>query len=203
MCATIAQGRVSPLPEPDLQQRLGTGRHAQLAAPRARPGDELGLVGVRGDRDRAGVRDGHRDGAEAHHAAYVEALDHLAHRPGEALPLDVGLGTPQQQERRAAGVAQRAHDEPGRLVVGVVVADERHRWAAGAVVVQRVDVEGRHDPALPQALEVLGCQLGGLAGVEETGEHDHEGELRGVVEDLAGRHRRCAPGARALTCPPA
>ena len=71
------------------------------------PGQQLGPVGVRGDRDRAGVRHGHRDGAQADHAAYVEALDDLAHRAGEGLPADVRLGAAEQQVRRAAGVAQR------------------------------------------------------------------------------------------------
>ncbi len=97
------------------------GRWPASAARRStgsRPVSELGLVGVAGDRDRARVRHRHRDRAHAHHAAYAEALDDLAHRAGEGLPPGVGLGTVQQQVRRAAGVAQQPDDESRRVVVG-------------------------------------------------------------------------------------
>jgi hypothetical protein len=130
------------------------------------------------------VRHRHRHGAHADHPAHAEALDDLADGAGEGLPPDVGLGTGEEQERRTAGVAHRADDQPGRLVVGVVVADEGHRGPAGAVVVQRVDVEGGHHLALRQVGQVPRGQLRGLAGVEETGEDDDEGEVTGIGEHL-------------------
>ena len=87
-----AERVVAPLPQPDLEQRLRAGRDPQLALPRALAGDQLGAVGVGGDRDRPGVRHRHRHRAQADHAGDAELLDDLAHGAGEGLPADVGLG---------------------------------------------------------------------------------------------------------------
>ena len=68
------------------------------------------------------------------------------------LPAVVGLGTVEQQVRRAAAVVQQPDDQARRVVGLVVVAHERHRGPPGAVVVELVDVEGRHHrPAVPAA----------------------------------------------------
>jgi hypothetical protein len=130
------------------------------------------------------VRDGHRHGAQAHRPGDAEVLDDLAHGAGEALPPGVWLGAGEQEEGRAAGVAQGSDDQPRRLVVGVVVADERDRRAPGAVVVQRVHVEGRHDLALGEVGEVRRGELGRLARIEEPGQDDHQREVAGVGQHL-------------------
>jgi hypothetical protein len=130
------------------------------------------------------VRDGHRDGAQADHAAYVEALDDLAHGAGEALPADVGLGPREEEVGLAAGVLERTDDQARRLVALVVVADEGDGRSPGAVVVEGVDVEGGDDATLRQRPEVTGGDLRGLARVEEAGEHDHHREPAGVDDPL-------------------
>jgi hypothetical protein len=134
------------------------------------------------------VRDGHRHRAEAHDPRDAEVLDHLAHGARERLPPDVRLGAAQQQEGRAARVAQGTDDQARRLVVGVVVADEGHRWPPGAVVVERVDVEGGHHLALGQLGEVVRRELGRLARVEESGEHADQRQVTGVGQHLRVVH---------------
>ena len=188
-----------PLPQPHLEQRLRARGDPQLAAPRALGREQLGAVGVRGDRDRPRVRHRHRHRAQAHHPGDVEPLDHAAHRAGEGLPAVVGLGAVEQQVRRAAGVGEQPDDEPRGVVALVVVADERHRRSAGAVVVELVDVEGRHHAAVGAEVdEVLGGAGGGAAGVEEPVEHQHQGQRavgpsRRPGRRARARRRRCAP----------
>ena len=109
-------------------------------------------------------------------------LDDVAYGAGERLPAGVGLGPVQQQVRRTAGVAQQPDDQPRRVVVLVVVAHEGHRWTAGAVVVELVDVEGGHDAALGEVREVLRRACGRVAGVEEAVEREHHRQRVGAVE---------------------
>ena len=59
------------------------------------------------------------------------------------------------------------------------------------VDIERFDLEYRSALLLVETrLEVLRGQLGGLAGIEEAGEHDDQGELGGtavvVVEQITG-----------------
>ena len=150
------------------------------------PISRSGVVGVVGDRDRAGVRHRHRHRAHADDAGHPEALHDLADGAGEGLPAVVGLGPLEQQVRRLTGVVQQPHDQPRRVVRLVVVAHERHRRAAGPVVVELVDVEGRHDRALAEVDEVPGGPGGGVAGVEEAVEDQHHRQAA-LLTGLAGR----------------
>ncbi len=152
-----------------------------------------GVVRVVGDRDGTGVRHRHRHRAHPHDQGDLEPLDDLAHRSGEGLPAVVGLRPVQQQVRRAAAVAQQPHDEAGRVVVVVVVAGEGHRRATGAVVVELVDVEGRHHrrPRRCRPRSGDGGEGGGAAGVEEPVERPGPWSAR-PARRAPGRRRRCA-----------
>ena len=180
---------VAPLAEPDLQQRLGTARDPQLAAPRALAGEQVGVVGVVGDRDRPGVRHRHRHRAHADDAGHAEALDDLAHRAAERLPAVVGLRPLQQEVRRPAGVLEQPDDQPRRVVRLVVVAHEGHRGPAGAVVVELVDVEGRHDAARRR-----GRRGAGRRGPRRC---RRRGSRRAPAPSSGGRHPGPGPAGRA------
>ena len=142
---------VAPLPQPHLEQRLGAGRDPQLAAPAAFAGDQqVEVVGVRCDMRSAACA----APPSAPRPCRRRGSRRSARRPrgpprAERLPAGVGLGTVEQQVRRAGRVLQQPHDQPGRVVVLVVVPHEGHRRAAGAVVVELVDVEGRHHADRP------------------------------------------------------
>ena len=186
----VAHRVVAPLPQPHLEHGLGAGRDPQLAPPPALPGQQVGVVGVLGDRDRPGVRHRHRHRAQRHDAVDAEPLHHRPHAAAERLPADVGLRAVQQQVRRAAGVVAEPDHQPGRLVARVVVAHERHRGPPRAVVVELVHVEGGDDPGVGEVDEVLGGAGRRVAGVEEAVEHqDHRQplealELGHVVDDV-------------------
>ena len=112
------------------------------------PGHQLGTVGVRRDRDRPGVGHRHRAPSPSTTTRVTpQPLEDLAHRAGERLPAVVRLRSVQQEVRRAAAVVQQSDHQPRRVVGLVVVPHERHRRPAGPVVVELVDVEGRHDRA--------------------------------------------------------
>jgi len=188
-----AHGVHAPLAEPQFGQRLGARRDPQLALPPAHPVDQLRPGGVRRDRDRPGVRHGHGHAGQSHELAHPEPLHDLAHAAREGLPVGVRLGPAQQEVRRPGGVLHQAHREPGRVVALVVVAEERQRGAPGAVVVERVDVEGRHHLATTltggELVEVVGRESRGVAGVEEAVQDDDEHggcpvELGDVVDDV-------------------
>ena len=128
-----------------------------------------------------------------------QPLEDLADRAGERLPAVVGLRPVQQEVRRAAAVVQQPYDQPRGVVGLVVVAHERHRRPAGAVVVELVDVEGRHHRTGPRAAgvevgEVPGGVRRGVAGVEEPVEDQHHrqvGDPRQLGDLVDDVHEPC------------
>jgi hypothetical protein len=89
----------------------------------------------------------------------------------------------EQEVRRVPGVGEQPHHQSRGVVLLVVVAHERHRGPAGSVVVELVDLEGRHDPAAVRLLdEVLGGVRSGVPRVQEPVEDHHHGHARAIGE---------------------
>ena len=174
-----AHRRLAGLGEPELQQVGGAARHLDRLQPGLVPLQQLGPARVDRDAGRTGVRHGHRDRVEPDAQPYAEVLDEGFDRRDEPLPLDVRLGSVQQQERVAERVGEPVQLERGGVVGLPVVLVEDHHGPAGAVVVQLVDVEARHELRVAGLEQVLTRELGGVARVDETGQGDHEHRLAG------------------------
>jgi len=173
---------VAGLPQPHLEQGLGRGGDAELAAPRVGARHQRGTVRVLGDRQRSRVRHRHRHRAHRGDQVDAEALHHRTHRAGERLPAVVRLGPAHQQVRALELVTLEPDHEPGRVVALVVVAHERDRRPPGAVVVEHVDVERRHDGAGRFGGQVVDGEGAAVAGVEEALEGDHHRQLAVPLE---------------------
>ena len=146
-----------------LQQVGHAAGHLHLAHPRRVVGDQLLVVGVGGQRDRAGVRHRHRDGAQPDRLADAQPLGQQPYRGDEALPAQVRLHAREQQERRPDAVVQRVQAQLGFLVVGEVVGLERHQRPPRPVVQQFVDGERRHQLGVQRVLQVLRRPAGSRA----------------------------------------
>ena len=107
-CAPRSPSRRAPL-SPSRSSSRAWALDGMRSSPRQglSPDEQVGVVGVVGDRDRPGVRHRHRHRAHPDHPADAEALDDVPDGAGEGLPAVVGLGTVQQQVRRAAASASR------------------------------------------------------------------------------------------------
>jgi Xaa-Pro aminopeptidase len=124
-----AHGVPARLAQPQLDQRGGAARHLKPVGHALRVGDQLGSGRVADHAERPGVRHPHGDAVEPDHQAAAEpGRDRLDGRR-EQLPLVVGLGPGQQQERRARRVVQQPHGQLGRLVLLPVVGGVDHRRA--------------------------------------------------------------------------
>ena len=95
------------LAEPQLEQRGDMARDAHLAPVHGIGVDEAAPGRVRGDGDRAGVGDRHRDRLQRHDGGHPEALHQQGDRRDEPLPGVVGLGAVQQEERHPGVVLHR------------------------------------------------------------------------------------------------
>ena len=89
-------------------------------------------------------------------------------RRDEPLPLQVGLGAGEHQERGAFVVAHVVEPEHRILVVLPVVFDEPHGGTAGPVVQQLVDVEPGDQRSVHIGHDVLAGELHGASGVDEA-----------------------------------
>jgi len=67
-----------------------------------------------------------------------------------------------------------------------VVLDEQHRRPPGPVVVELVDVEGRHVHRVAVPAQVVGGQLGGAGRVDEPG-HRHDQDRPVELRQLSGQ----------------
>ena len=175
------------LAETELQQRGHAPRHLQPVHDGPGAGDQLGPGPVGGQAERAGVRDAHGDAVEPHGQLGAQPGGHRTHGSGEALPLMIGLGPGQQQERRSRCVVREVDGQFGRLVLLPVVLVERHRGAAGPVIDQAVRVERHHRLVLQAAKQVRGEQSAGRARVDESVqvvEHDCSIQFRRVGAHL-------------------
>lgn len=81
-----AERFVPVLGHPVFQQRGGAARHLQLTRPALVLLDQIAIGRMRGDAEWAGVRNGHRDRAQADAAAHTELFGQQAHGRGELLP---------------------------------------------------------------------------------------------------------------------
>ena len=176
---------VAVLGHPVLEQIRHAAGHLDLAHPRLVVGDEIAIVRVRRHRHRPGVRNRHRDGAQADGAADPQAFGEQTNRGDEAFPLQVRLQTGQQQKRSTETVAQREEVELRILVVGEVVGLEGHQRPTGPVVQQVVDGERGDEFGVHRVLEVIGGQPDGVPRVGEA--------LKGMDQ-----HRPAAVGGRQL-----
>ncbi|MGX1121276.1 hypothetical protein RKD37_006639 [Streptomyces ambofaciens] len=161
---------------------------------------EVGAAAVRGDADRAGVRDAHRDAVEADRQADAEALHDLPHGGGEALPLDVRLGTRQEQEGRPGGVLDQPHLDGGLLVVRPGVPLEGQQRATRPVVHEPVVVEAGDDLVGQRVEHLVDDLVAGLPGVDvsvEVVQHDQSGRLLGECHVDDGKALRL-PGVQIL-----
>ena len=156
----------------------------------SRPG--RGRDGWRGgDGDRPGVRHGHRHGAHADDPSSRRSARRPPARRGRRPP--TGCPAPTGSRRYGVPPVSRSGAPPAAAPRSRCSGrGRRSSGPAGAVVVQRVDVEGRHDLAVrpPVGPGAATGQLAGLARVEEALEGDDEGEVTG--SRASGTRRRCA-----------
>jgi len=85
-----------------------------------------------------------------------ERLDEPDHGLREPLPLDVRLGSVEEEERIPGDVADQVDRDDRGLELGPARGLERHGRAAAAVVDQLVDVERHHPPRAQRVPEVRG-----------------------------------------------
>ena len=173
-----------------LQHGLHAGGHVEGAAEQA--GDRCQLGRGRGDRhrDRAGVGDRGRVGAQADDHAGAEPLGQVERGLGEGPPRVVGLGAEQEQQVVAGFVDAGAQLEARPRQTGVHAVDQVHHGPAGAVIEQGVRVERGHGVRVDAAEQRLGGGGGGVPRVDPALEdHDHDGvlERRLVVEFVQHR----------------
>jgi hypothetical protein len=131
-------------------------------------GDQIAIVRMRGHGHRPGMRDRHRDGAQADGASDTQPFGEQSHSGDEALPLQVRLQSGQEKKGRTEGVPQGVETELRILVVGEMVGLERHHRPAGPIVEQIVDREGRDEFGVHRTLEVIGSQPHGVPRIRET-----------------------------------
>ncbi|SLH73871.1 Uncharacterised protein [Mycobacteroides abscessus subsp. abscessus] len=143
-------------------------------------GDQAAVGGMRGDAQRARVRNRHRNRAEPDAAAHPQLLGEQPHRRGELLPPQIRFQTGQEQERRARGVAQRPQVQLRFGIVGEVIGLERHQRTARTVVQQLVDIERGDKFALQALAQVRGRQAHGVPGVGEALQSVHQDRARAV-----------------------
>ena len=141
-----ADGRRPVGPEGHLQRGQDAGGHLQLALDDADLFDEarrLGRCGG-GQLDRPGVRRRRREGPEADHHAHVPRAGEPDHRVGEGAPVEVGLGSDQEEHVPSRFVRALADDGARPVQLGRdPVHDAGHR-PAGPLVEEVLAVE-RHD----------------------------------------------------------
>ena len=125
-----AQHVVPGLHQPVLDQGLGAAGHLRLVEGAAVARDEVGAVAVRGEADRAGVRDAHRDAVEVHREADAEPLHDLL------LVAEHGLDP---EEAEGALILARVGGLPGSVVliwsllVGVPMRDRLESGCASRI----------------------------------------------------------------------
>ena len=183
---------IRQLLQPELEQVQRVRRHLGVRLPDRHRVDELLPVAAHGHADRAGVRDGHRDGVDPRDALDLEAIDQAEHRLREGLPPEVGLEAGQQQERLAELVVGQVQLEGRRLVVGQVVLVEVDDRTARTVVEQDVRVEGGDHLAVERPEQVgaelthSGTRIGEAGQARDKGEPLRHFECRIQLEQLAG-----------------
>lgn len=95
---------VPVLGQAELQQIGRAARHLNLIDPARVLVERLAIVAVRGQRDRAGMRNRHRNGAQSDRLTHAELLGEQPDRVDESLPFQIRFEPGQQQERCALGV---------------------------------------------------------------------------------------------------
>ena len=117
----------------------------------------------------------------------AEPLEQTDDRRGEPLPLQVGLRAGEHEERRPLPVMGELDRQRRLLVALPVILNEHHRRAAGAVVEQRVDVEGDERLRVVLLDQLFPRQPGGAAGVDEAGHRLHQHRALQRCERLVGQ----------------
>ena len=152
-------------------------RDVGLAA--ARAPDSVPRIGT-----EPGVGHGRGDRPEADPLGDAEPMGEVDDRVGDGAPAVVGLRADEHEEV-AVGDAGPAEDELGPGQLREPAVDDLERRAAGAVVEERVGVEGGDDRRL--AGDLLERRRGRRAGVHpavEGGEEGRGDEVAGVVEGV-------------------
>lgn len=127
---------------------------------------------MRGHRDRARVRDAHRDAVDTDRGGDPEVSGDIPHGPREGFPVKVRLRAMEQQQVPAGCPHQVQHER--RLAVvheGAVL--ERHARPTGAVVHQPVHVERDHPGGRVGLQQVGGDQRTRMSGVDRTTQRVH------------------------------
>ena len=185
---------VAPLPQPHLEQGLGAGRDPQLAAPPALPGQQLGVVGVLGDRDRPGVRHRHRHRAHATRPGRRRTAPRPSGRRGRRPPS--GCRAP---DRGAAGTAcRRCRGRAGRPAGAA-----RSRRSGRARTTSVAAARGSRGAGRRRRWRRPGCRRGRRgAGRRGPPRCRRRGSRRGPAPSAAARaprararRRRCGPGS--------
>jgi hypothetical protein len=166
----VPHGVVAALAQPELEQVAHARRDLDALQPRLPVAQQALVGGVCGDADRPGVRHGHRDGVETDGQADAEPLDQAGDGRDEPFPLQVGLRTGEEQERRAGRVAQQVQRQARLVVTLPVILHEDHRRSPGPVVEQLVEVEGREDLTVQLCQQMVTGELDGAPGVDEPGQ---------------------------------
>ena len=164
-----------------------------------RPEDGLNLAEeaaggrVRGRAQRAGVRDGHGYAVHAHRQLDAEGCNQLQDRGRDPLPLVVGLGTGEQEERRSGPIDHAVQNQRRVVIGGPAILVEGHRRTPPAVVEQLVDVETRDNLGRVVLQEVGGEQPLGAPGIDETAEggDEHTSPYLGGVGVVLESVERC------------
>ena len=146
----------------------------------SRPGRGFGAE----DRHGSGVRHGRGDGPEADPLGDAEAVGELDDGVGHGPPAVVRLRADEHEEV-AVGDAGPADHELGPGQLGEPAVDDLERGPAGAVVEERVRVEGRDDRGLAGDLLERGRGRGaGIDPAVERGEDGRGDEVARVVEGV-------------------
>ena len=169
-------------------------------------GQQLGAAAVVVDVGGPGVR--HRQG----HAGHGHRLGHphrhrqVGDRADELLPAVVGLGPVQEQDVLALVVLEEVQNQFGHLRAQVAVRGEGQHGPAGAVVDERVRVEGRQavgGQGHEQLLDGQRARVPGVHGAVEVVQENarRHGFADRVLDAVQGRHLfllllppSCAPG---------
>ena len=136
--------------------------------------------------------------------AYAELDGELGHRPREAMPRHVGLGTREQQHVATGLVAAERERDPFPVEHRVEAVAQLHDRAPGAVVDVDVVVELGDRGCRGVVLDRIGGGARGAAGVDPSGEHGDQGgigELRDRDEPAQALVAAPAPDALSVAHP--
>ena len=182
----VAEGRDAGPGDLDLERRDQRRRHAQDAGGAGRHfGPQQPGRGFRAeDRHGSGMRHGRGDRPEADPLGDAQTVGELDDGVGHGPPAIVRLRADEHEEV-AVGDAGPADHELGPGQLGEPAVDDLERGTAGAVVEERVRVEGRDDRGL--AGDLLERGRGRRTGIDPAVERGEEGrgdEVARVVEGV-------------------